>query len=64
MRTSTLFWSVLPRAEISAAELKRGPTKFRAARKIGAEFSLDLILKKGLKRGRTFLKIIIHIKGV
>jgi hypothetical protein len=48
-------------AEISAAELKRGPTKFCAAGKIGGRIFFKYA-KKGPKRGRTVLKMIIHIK--
>jgi hypothetical protein len=48
-------------AEISASELKRVPTKIYAAGKIGGRIFFKYA-KKGPKRGRTFLKLIIHKK--
>jgi hypothetical protein len=50
-------------AEISAAELKRGPTKICAAGKIGGRIFFKYA-RKGPKRGRTFFKMIIHIKNL
>jgi hypothetical protein len=48
-------------AKISAAELKRGPTKICAAGKIGGQIFFEFA-KKGPKRGRPFLKMISQIK--
>jgi hypothetical protein len=50
-------------AGISAATLKRGPTKMCAAEKIRGRIFFKYA-KKGQKRGRTFLKMIIHIKNL
>jgi hypothetical protein len=57
----TLQYQCCQGAEISAAELKRGPKKICAAGKIGGRIFIEYA-KKGPKRGRTFLKMIIHIK--